>query len=60
MPASDLERLIREIAAEKWPGGYEHIRTAQIVRDVGQVLAERGVRVPGRDVFLRALGRRKG
>jgi hypothetical protein len=32
----------------------------QIMKVVGPVLEARGIPVPGRDTFLRALGRRKG
>ena len=52
--------LIRQIADEKWPDGWEYIGTGQIMKIVGNKLKERGLPVPKRDVFLRALGRRKG
>jgi hypothetical protein len=53
-------KLIREIAAEKFPGGYEHVRTVTIIKAVSDELTKRVLPVPKRDVFLRALGRRKG
>ena len=52
--------LIREIAAERWPGGYERVETREIIKVVGDELKTRSLPVPKRDVFLRALGRRKG
>src|SRR5262249_43684629 len=51
--------LIREIADELWKSGWENITTDQIRTDVGDVLKKRHIKVPGRDTFLRALGRRK-
>jgi hypothetical protein len=68
-PASDSQRarhreppiygLIRQIAAELWPGGYSQIGTAAIGKRVGDKLGERGIPVPSRTTFERALGRRK-
>jgi hypothetical protein len=56
-----MQRLIRRIADEKWPdGGWKDITTGQIMKVVGGVLKDRAIEVPGRDTFLRALGRRKG
>ena len=52
--------LIRRIAADKWPGGYDHVETREIIKLVGDELKKRGYAVSKRDVFLRALGRRKG
>jgi hypothetical protein len=52
-------RLIRKIADETWPGGWENVETRQILHDVSAVLEKRSVAVPSRDTFLRALGRRK-
>ena len=58
---SRMQRLIRRIADEKWPdGGWKDITTGQIMKVVGGVLKDRAIEVPGRDTFLRALGRRKG
>lgn len=57
---SRIQRLIRRIADEKWPNGWKDITTGQIMQDVGGVLKDRGIDVPGRDTFLRALDRRKG
>jgi hypothetical protein len=50
--------LIREIAAEEFPGGYKYVGTAKIMKAVGDELKRRGLPVPKRDAFLRALGRR--
>jgi hypothetical protein len=58
--ASRAQDLIRRIAADEWPGGYEHVGTAAIIKRVGDKLQEMDEPVPKRDVFLRALGRRKG
>src|SRR5262249_41468399 len=44
-------KLIRKIAAEKLPGGYEHVGTAKIMKAVGDELKRRGLPVPQRDVF---------
>jgi hypothetical protein len=57
---SRMQRSIRRIADEKWPDGWKDITTGQIMKDVGGVLKDRGIEVPGRNTFLRALGRRKG
>ena len=54
------QELIREIAAEIWPNGYEHVRTETIIERVGDKIDRMGFPVPKRDVFLRALDRRKG
>jgi hypothetical protein len=54
------QELIREIAAEIWPNGYEHVRTETIIKRVGDKIDRMGFPVPKRDVFLRALDRRKG
>jgi len=58
--ASRAQDLIRRIAAAQWPGGYEHVGTAIIIKRVGDKLKEMDEPVPKRDVFLRALRRRKG
>jgi hypothetical protein len=57
---SRAQDLIRLIVAENWPDGCEGVETGQIIKIVSPVLEKRGIRVPGRDTFLRALGRRKG
>jgi hypothetical protein len=57
---SRAQDLIRLIVAEKWPDGCEGVETGQIIQIVSPVLEKRSTRVPGRDTFLRALGRRKG
>jgi hypothetical protein len=57
---SRMQRLIRQIADEKWPDGWEHIGTGQIIKTVGEELENRRSRVPSPTTFQRALGRRKG
>jgi len=51
---------IKQIADELWPDGYEHVETKNLIKEVGDQLERRGIPVPKRDVFLRALDRRKG
>jgi hypothetical protein len=55
--------LLREIAADLWPHGYEHVATRDLIKYVGDELQRRHLSrhlaVPKRDVFLRAFGRRK-
>jgi hypothetical protein len=58
-PGSRTQEAIRQIAAEKWPGGYEHVETSDIIELVSPELEERDLRVPHRSTFERALGRRK-
>jgi hypothetical protein len=53
-------RLIRRLAAEEWPDGYEDIRTARIIARVSDRLTEMGEPIPHRSTFERALGRREG
>jgi hypothetical protein len=55
---SRTQAAIREIAAEKWPGGCDHIELPDIKKVVGPILEKRGMRDPGRDTYSRALGRR--
>jgi hypothetical protein len=55
---SRTQAAIREIAAEKWPGGCGHIELPDIKKVVGPILEKRGMRDPGRDTYSRALGRR--
>jgi hypothetical protein len=52
--------LIREIAAEKYPSGYKHIENSALIKTISDELEKRGLPIPKRDVFLRALDRRKG
>jgi hypothetical protein len=54
------QQLIREIADDEWPDGWDHVSTAVLIKRVGDRLKERGEPVPKRDKFLRGLGRRKG
>jgi hypothetical protein len=53
-------QLIRDIADELWPDGYEHIDNPEIIKRVGDEYNKRNLRPPNRDRVLRALGRRKG
>jgi hypothetical protein len=54
------QELIRELAEERWPGGaWEHVRTPLIIETLDKEFKDRGLPVPERDQYLRALGRRK-
>jgi hypothetical protein len=57
---SRAQDSIRLIVAENWPDGYEGVETGHIIKIVSSVLEKRGIRVPQRDTFLRALKHRKG
>ena len=50
---------ILEICAELWPEGYEKVPTPLIIKRVGDRLKETVFGEVKRDVFLRALRRRK-
>jgi hypothetical protein len=52
--------LVKAVAAELWPDGYEHVETKDLIKNVSDELKRRGKPVPKRDVFLRAFERRKG
>jgi hypothetical protein len=52
--------LLKEIAAELWPSGYERVETKELIKEVGDELERRDIAPPKRDVYLRAFGRRKG
>jgi hypothetical protein len=54
------QELVKEVVGEIWPEGHEYVRTDAIMQRVGDELERRGLLVPKRDVFLRALDRRKG
>jgi hypothetical protein len=56
---SRMQRLIRQIADETWPGGWEDIETRHIIKIVGEELKNRREHVPERSTFERALGRRR-
>jgi len=56
---SRTHEAIRQIAAEEWSDGYEHVETLDIIDRVSPELQKRGIRVPHRSTFERALGRRK-
>jgi len=52
--------LVREITGEIWPRGHKHVEMREIIKRVGDEFERRGLSAPKRDVFLRALDRRKG
>ena len=56
---SPTQDAIRQIAAQKWPDGHEGIPIKHIIAGVSPKLRARGIPVPKRDTWLRALGRRK-
>ena len=56
---SPTQDAIRQIAAQGWPDGHEGIPIKPIIAGVSPKLSARGIPVPKRDTWLRALGRRK-
>jgi hypothetical protein len=56
---SPTQDAIRQIAAQEWPDGHEGIPIKHIIAGVSPKLRARGIPVPERDTWLRALGRRK-
>jgi hypothetical protein len=56
---SPTQDAIRQIAAQEWPDGHEGIPIKHIIARVSPKLRARGIPVPERDTWLRALGRRK-
>ena len=56
---SPTQDAIRQIAAQEWPDGHEGIPIKHIIAGVSPKLRARGIPVPNRDTWLRALGRRK-
>jgi hypothetical protein len=56
---SPTQDAIRRIAAQEWPDGHEVIPIKHIIAGVSPKLSARGIPVPKRDTWLRALGRRK-
>jgi hypothetical protein len=56
---SPTQDAIRQIAAQEWPDGHEGIPIKHIIACVSPKLRARGIPVPERDTWLRALGRRK-
>ena len=56
---SPTQDAIRQIAAQEWPDGHEGIPIKHIIARVSPKLRGRGIPVPKRDTWLRALGRRK-
>ena len=57
---SRKQLLIQQITAEEFAGGHDQIESGEIIKRVGARLQRQRIPVPGRDTFLRALGRRKG
>jgi hypothetical protein len=56
---SPTQDAIRQIATQEWPDGHEGIPIKYIIAGVSPKLRARGIPVPKRDTWLRALGRRK-
>jgi len=56
---SRQQRTIQQIAGEEFPDGCDQIETGVIIHRVADRLGRQKLPVPKRDVFLRALGRRK-
>jgi hypothetical protein len=56
---SPTQDAIRQIAAQEWPDEHEGIPIKHIIAGVSPKLRARGIPVPKRDTWLRALGRRK-
>jgi hypothetical protein len=56
---SPTQDAIRQIVAQEWPDGHEGIPIKHIIAGVSPKLRARGIPVPKRDTWLRALGRRK-
>ena len=56
---SPTQDAIRQIAAQEWPDGHEGIPIKHIIAGVSPKLRSRGIPIPKRDTWLRALGRRK-
>jgi hypothetical protein len=56
---SPTQDAIRQIAAQEWPDGHAGIPIKHIIAGVSPKLRARGIPVPERDTWLRALGRRK-
>jgi hypothetical protein len=59
LPRSREQRLVFETANEVYPTGWTHVETRDIIKVVGDKIKAKGQRVPKRDVWLRALKRRK-
>src|SRR5262245_2902269 len=57
--AAPTQDAIRQIAALGWPDEHEVIPIKHIIAGVSPKLRARGIPVPKRDTWLRALGRRK-
>jgi hypothetical protein len=56
---SPTQDAIRQIAAQEWPDGHEGIPIKHIIAGASPKLRAKGIPVPTRDTWLRALGRRK-
>jgi hypothetical protein len=57
---SPEQQLIKQLADEEWPDGYDHLKTRYIIDRLAPKFTNSGKPVPKRDVWLRALDRRKG
>jgi hypothetical protein len=53
------QQLIREEAARAFADGWANLENAVIIKELADRIKARGLKVPSRDTFLRALGRRK-
>jgi hypothetical protein len=51
--------LIIDVATDLYPNGWDSVSTPEIMQKVGKRIQDKKLTVPERDVFLRALGRRK-
>jgi hypothetical protein len=54
------QQLIKQFIDEEFPNGWENVETCVIIKRVGDRIMAMGHKVPSRDTFSRALGRRKG
>jgi hypothetical protein len=58
-PASPQQELIQMLVKEKYPNGaWYYAGTGDIMKSVGDKIKDMGLKIPDRNVFLRALGRR--
>jgi hypothetical protein len=58
-PALERQRLIKQLAEEEFPDGYEAEKPATVRQRVSKRLEKMKKRVPGRDTLNRALGYRR-
>jgi hypothetical protein len=52
------QQQIMKFVAEEFPNGWENVETRDIIKRVGDKMTAMNLKVPGRDAFNRALGRR--